>query len=403
MRVRTNLLKELEREFLPPEGVLYSARVAPLSEKKEIPWKRLLLILLLGVVIGTGLLGLYYYLKDKPSSARFLGLGIPVETVTVKGEALTEIIGANGKTEPADTVEIKTSVGSKVLSVFVEVGAAVSKDQVLVQLDPAPHKAALKEAQEKFSKAKTNVEKSESVEKRMNELFGRKLISSTELEKVTRELNVAQTHFSDAAERFLTAKDNLDKVVITAKTAGMIVERKINSGEIVNPKDILFVLGTTESVQVVAFVPKEKGDHVIIGQEADIVLDAYPNTIITGEVEKIDPVDDPTSKMKVSVRIKSALKIKAGLPAYVWIKSHRKGLTIPKLSVIQMVNGTPTSNEAVFVVENFRARRQTIRTGATRKNKVEVLEGLMEGQEVVSVGLSRLQDNDRVILKGVSK
>ncbi len=405
MRVQTNLLRELEREFLP-------------SEKKTISWKWIFLILLLGIAMGAGLLSLYFYLKETPAASRFLGLGIKVETITVKGEALTEIIGTNGNTEPATTIEIKTSVGGKVLQVPVEVGAVVSKDRVLAQIDPAPYKAVLKEAQEKFVKAKKNFERSELFEKRMNELFARKLISSTELEKATREQNTARAHFSETAERFLIAQDNLDKTAITSKAPGIIMERKAAPGETVNPKDTLFLLGITDLVRVAVSLPKEKGDAIMIGQEADIVLDSSPNTIFTGEVDKIDPIAESvlegeappanglaTKQVKVFIRIKSELKIKTGLTGFVWIKNHRKGLMIPRFSVIQNEKGvTPTAGQgAVFVVEDFRAHRRPIRTGVTRKNKIEVLEGLMEGDEVVSVGLSELQDNDRVILKGMSK
>lgn len=397
MKVQTNLLRELEREFL-------------LKDEKKPSWKWGFLILLLGIVIGVGLLGLYFYLKDFPAASRLLGLGIKVETIRVKGEALTEIIGANGKTEPATTIEIKALVGGKVLLVPVEVGTVVSKDRVLAQIDPASYKAVLKEAQEKFVKAKKNFERSELFEKRMNELFARKLISSTELEKATREQNAARAYFSETAEQFLIAQDNLDKTVITSKVPGIIMERKAAQGETVNPKDTLFLLGITDLVRVAVSLPKEKGDPITLGQEADIVLDSSPNTIFTGDVEKIDPaeaiLDGPmpggvaTQQVKVFIRIKSELKIKTGLPAYVWIKNHRKGLMIPRFSVI-----TPTTagQASVFVVQDSRARLRPIRVGATRKNKVEVLEGLMEGEEVVSVGLSELQDNDRVILKGTSK
>jgi len=416
MRVQTNLLRELEAEFLP-------------VEKQKTHWKAGLLMLLLGIVIGAGLFGLYVFLKDKPWAARFFDTGIQVETITVKGEALTEIIGVNGKTEPADTTEVTASVGGKVLSIPVEVGAVVTKDQILLQLDPAPYKAAFKGVEEKFAKAKTDFAKSELFEKRMNELFGRKLITSTELEKATRELNKARVHFSDTAEALLIAQDNLAKTVITSKAPGIIMDRRIQPGDIVNTKDSLFLMGTTESVQVAISIPKEKGDRIVVGQEADIVLDAYPNMTLTGQVEKIDTIVTPAvesgtlaghvappadklavQQMNIFIRIKSELKIKTGLPAFAWIKSHRKGLMIPRFSVIQPIAGAPIAGgpasagqSAVFVVENMRAHKQPIRAGVTRKNKIEVLEGLIEGDEVVSVGLSELQDNDRVIVKGMSK
>jgi len=401
MSIRTNLLKELEKEFLP-------------TGKKETAWKRVCFFLLLVVSIGVGLLSLYGYLKGVPKAARLLGIGIMVQTVTVKEEPFTEIIGASGKTAPAAIVEIKSSVGGTVLFVPVEVGTTVPKDHVLAQLDPAPYKTALQFAQGKFTKAKTDFEKSELFEKRMNELFARKLISSTALEKATRELVTARVHFSDAAEDFLMAQDNLDHVVITARAPGVILEQKIKQGQIVNPKESLFILGTTDSVRVVASVAQEQADRIAPGQEADLVMDAYPKMVLTGEVEKINPVASAEGtlamhKVNVSIRVKSDLKIKTGLPAYVWIKNHRKGLTIPKFSIIQPSNanstsashiGTTTSGQpAVFVVEDLRARMQPIRIGVTRKNKVEVLEGLEEGQEIVSRGLSDLKDNDRVRMK----
>jgi multidrug efflux pump subunit AcrA (membrane-fusion protein) len=63
------------------------------------------------------------------------------------------------------------------------------------------------------------------------------------------------------------------------------------------------------------------------------------------------------------------------------------------------IGTTAGGQAAVFVVENLRARMQPIRIGVIRKNKVEILEGLEEGQEIVSRGLSDLKDNDRVRMK----
>jgi RND family efflux transporter MFP subunit len=397
MEVRTNLLRELEREFLHPAG-------------KQPRWIKRFLFLFLGVALGLSLLSLYVYLKGGPTAARFFGLGIPVETVVVRGVELTEIIGASGKTAPAFTTEIKSDIPGKILFLPVTAGTVVPKGHVLAQLDPAPYKATLQSAQEKFTKAKVGFEKSELFEKRMNELFSRRLLASAELEKATRQLETARLTFSDAAEELLTAQDNLDNVVITAKTPGMIMEQKVTLGQMVHARDTLFVLGNTESVRVVVSVPQEKATHIITGQETDIILDSYPDMTLAGEVEKIETEEEQLlesgfldQKMNVSIRVKSESKMKIGLPAYAWIKSHRRGLTIPRFSLIQGTDGRfyldRKRQESVFVVQNSRARVQPIRIGMMRKNMVEVVEGLQEGQEVVSRGLSNLKDNDRVKLK----
>ncbi|MEK7747867.1 MAG: efflux RND transporter periplasmic adaptor subunit [Nitrospirota bacterium] len=397
MTVRTNLLRELEREFLP-------------SESKGMPWKSAIFLLLIGIAIGAGILSLYIYFKGGPAAARFLGLGIPVETMTVKGMELTEVVGASGRTIPAFATEVKSTLSGKIHFLPVGVGVAVTKGHVLAQLDPAPYRAALKLAQEKFTKSKTNLEKSEIFEKRMNELFSRRLLSSTELEKATRELDAARVYFSDAAAELMMAQDNLDQTVITASSPGIIIEQKVTIGQMVHPKETLFALGTTESVSILVPVSEEKANHIMTGQEVDIVLDSYPDTTMKGEVEKVEMGEEEglnngrvMQKMNVSIRVQSEFKMKTGLSAYVWIKSHRRGLTIPRFGLIQSPDRKSSwdwgRQESVFIVENSRVRTQQVRLGTMRKNLVEVVEGLQEGQEVVIQGASNLRENDRITRK----
>ncbi|MEK7286043.1 MAG: efflux RND transporter periplasmic adaptor subunit [Nitrospirota bacterium] len=397
MTIYTNLLKELEKEFLP-------------SEEKKTDWKKGLAFLLIGIAFGAGVFSLYLYIKKSPAgpaAVRLFSLGTPVETVTVKGVELTEVIGANGITTPAAAIEIKAMLSGKVLLLHVGVGASIKKGDILGQLDAMPYKTALQSAKAKLTKATEALEKDELFEKRMNELFSRRLLSDTELEKARHQLDMTRLYASEMEQAVSVAQLNLDRTVVIANAPGIIMEQNVTIGQIVQPGEALFRLGSTESMNIVVSVTEEKSDHIMTGQEADILLDAYPNTTLSGEVEKIEMGREQllengltAQKMNVSIRLLSAWKMKTGLPAYVWIKSHRKGLTIPVMSLIQTPNGKfPLDKDqqgSVFIVENSKVRIQSVRIGITRKNSVEIIEGLQEGQEVVIRGASNLRENDRI-------
>jgi multidrug efflux pump subunit AcrA (membrane-fusion protein) len=203
-------------------------------------------------------------------------------------------------------------------------------------------------------------------------------------------------------------------VVIITKVSGVILEQKVTLGQAVHDKERLFTLGAMEAVSVVVSVPKEKADALMTGQEADIILDSYPDATLTGAIEKVETAEESSvirgiaeQGVRVFIRVKSEWKMKAGLSGYVWIKSHRKALMIPKGSLLQTSEGKPhfgkKRQESVFIVENARAKIRAIHVGTTRKNMLEVLGGIQEGQAVVARGVSILRDNDRIKLKSPVK
>ncbi len=357
-------------------------------------------LLVAGLVIWVGFLDVRSYLKYNVDAARKTGTGVPVKVASATIEELPEIIGASSLAEPTSTVEVCTSLAGRVQKVGVDIGQIVSKGQKLAEMDRTLYVAAVRSAEDNLVKTRTDVENRRLYLERMSNLYSQGVIAKVEVEEASLRADMAKYNYTKAQEELLIAQHNLQNVAISAPVNGVIIERLVNPGENVRDRKQFFVIGEMRSIMVVAHVPEEKVGSVFIGQEAEVVFDAYPNSVLKGRVEKIDPQTDPkTRTFKAYIKVKDKkLKLNPGLSAYARLKYKRQGLTIPRLAVIK------NAGEAtVFVVESSRARLRSIRTGIELIDKVEVLSGLQEGEQVVYYGLLKLKNGDLVNLQTLAQ
>ncbi|MGH8604134.1 MAG: efflux RND transporter periplasmic adaptor subunit, partial [Gammaproteobacteria bacterium] len=206
-------------------------------------------------------------------------------------------------------------------------------------------------------------------------------------------LDSARFEYARCPEQLATIRQNLKYATVRSPLAGVIKDRKVNPGEVVQNGDLLFTVGRIDSIYVVANVAQEKLPRVHIGQEAEIVFDSFPQQVVTGYVGKIDPSTDPkTRTFPTYIRVKNPqLRFKPGLSAYARLKYQHYSLTIPSLAVIER------GGEAiVFVAKNSRVHLRPVKVQPGPLGKSEVIEGLKEGEEVVYYGLKSLKDNDTV-------
>ena len=131
------------------------------------------------------------------------------------------------------------------------------------------------------------------------------------------------------------------------------------------------------------------------GQIAKINVDAYPDELFEGVVDKVSPIVDLNSRTAlVEIEIPNDNhKLKPGMFARIKILIEEKEgvLTIPRDAIIR-----ENSSHYVFVVKNNRVDRKKIETGLHEDNKFEVINGLSEGELVVTMGNTRLKEGDTV-------
>jgi multidrug efflux pump subunit AcrA (membrane-fusion protein) len=131
--------------------------------------------------------------------------------------------------------------------------------------------------------------------------------------------------------------------------------------------------------------------------EGDVSTDGFPGVIFKGKVVKIGGnVNDTTRTFPVYISIPNEdVRLIPGITGYARLENQKMGLAVPSTAVIDPVGDHAT----VFVIDsNNRAHARVVRRGLMADGLTELLDGVQEGEQVVTVGMLELHDNDRVIV-----
>jgi len=176
------------------------------------------------------------------------------------------------------------------------------------------------------------------------------------------------------------AEENIE---IVSPINGFVTEKNVFEGRYVSPGDILYTIADLENIWVLADIYEYELPHVRVGQEAKITLSYFPGEEFTGEVTYVYPyLNDNTRTAQVRFEINNPdFKLKPDMFVNVQIKIDLgKRLTIPRDAILY------SGERRIAYVKNgdttFEPRE--IKTGVPTAQLVEVLEGIEEGEMVVT-------------------
>ncbi len=191
---------------------------------------------------------------------------------------------------------------------------------------------------------------------------------------------------------------------VLSPISGIVAMVFLDKGAVVVPPTMSTTMGTPvarvvnmNKAKVIVNVGDKEYPKIKIGQIAEIVTDAYPSRVFTGTVSAIAPVINPytrTAPVEIIIPNKELL-LRSGM--FVEVKliiEEREGIVI-KADYILGSEGS----HFVYIDDNGIARRREIKTGIVEENNVEVLEGLREGESIVTVGAEMLADGSKLDIK----
>jgi membrane fusion protein (multidrug efflux system) len=336
----------------------------------------------LSVITATAVVYTAYYLvHTDQADARLVALPLPVQTMTAAVKVLHETIGASGTIQPSMPVTLTAKVVSRVLKVPVDLGAVVKPGDLLVQMDRELFEANLETARANYDHAHRQLQ-------RMQALMAKQFASAVDIEK-------ARTDEASARDALVRAQIDLANTRIVSPVPGVVLERDINPGEVTKLDQDLVRLGVLDPVMMVAQVSEDKIGSVYLGMKGEVGTDAFPGVNFTGSVVKIDSrLNDATRSFAVYIQLTNHdLQLKKGITGYSRLESTRMVLAVPSTAVVDPVGDRAT----VFVVgKDNKAHLREIRRGLSNDGMTEILGGLQEGEQVVTVGQFELRDNDAV-------
>lgn len=320
-----------------------------------------------------------------PGQGRPGGAGRPVPAVETALAATGDVareVSVSGVVEPIRTVGVNSQLGGAVTAVTVEEGALVQRGQILARLDDRELAA-----QEASAEATYNV--AEAAFERAEQLRGRQVITIGEYER-------DRTAFAAAAAQLDQIRTRRGYATVRAPVAGVVLEKRVEAGDAVGTQTRLFTIGDVSTMVVRVAVSELDVVELSAGSPAAVLLDAYPGRQLNGRIRRIFPAADPATRLvpvEVALESRDAAIARPGFLARVLFQLGAKQdvVLVPASAVV-----SGTGSEAVFVVENGRALRRTVETGATSQGQVEIVSGLRQGEAVVVSGSSTLRDGSEV-------
>lgn len=312
-------------------------------------------------------------INDKDSTS-----AVPVEVSAVANADISAYYTSTATLEAKEEAMVVAKVRGIVREMYVEEGDEVQTGDVLAQLED-------KQLELEARRARATMERLKNELERKQELYQKKLISAQEFENAKYEFEAEQSAYE-------LAQLKVDHSRIKAPINGIISERLIKTGNMIDADQEVFEVTDFSLLLAVVNVPEHEMNKLRKGQSALIQTDAIPGEIFEGTILRINPTVNPeTGTFKVTVSVNDdSQKLKPGMFGRIQIiyDTHPDALQIPKNAII-----TEDGESRVYVIKERIAYRRSVKTGYANGNNVEVLEGLTPSDTVVVTGQSSLQDS----------
>lgn len=366
---------------------------------------------------------------------------VKVTVEKVKKQNLTSIVSASGEVKPKKNVNISAQVPGRIIKIGIVEGQEVNSGDFLLKLDSTQYEANadrdrnfIQASKADLIQAEARLQRDKSAYDRQGKLFEEQLISKDQLESVKLEYDVSASQVNSirfqikqAEANLKSTMDNLSKTVFNAPITGMITSLKVEEGETAivgtmnNPGTVLMTIADLSIMEVEVQVDETDVVGVKLGQEANVRVDAFPDTMFKGKVTEIGSsalqkvtggtTTQEAKDFKVVVTLENpSQKLKPGLSASADIITDQKQsvLAVPISSLV--LRDRPAApgdkpdakkeEEGVYIVDNSRVKFQRVEKGISGGMNMEITAGLKEDQDIVTGPYASLRElKDGIMIK----
>jgi len=304
------------------------------------------------------------------------------DVVPVVSVAKTEIRDVLQEEVYASTVQanvvnnVVPQSGGRIKKINVEIGDFVTKGQVLAEME------AVNLLQSRLKLVNDSTELS-----RLKGLYEAGAISKSDFETAEMGYKVSRTSYENL----------LENTVLRSPISGVITARGYDAGDMYAMQLPLYVVQQITPVKLLVAISESRYSKVEKGQSVTLTADALPGRTFEGRINRIYPVIDPASHTFTAevVVANSDRALRPGMYANVKVLfGINSSVVVPGTALVkQQGSGVRT----VFVLNaDGTVTSRVVTTGRRADEFVEVLEGLGEGETVVTAGQAALKDGIKV-------
>jgi len=341
-----------------------------------------------------------------------------VDLERVGPRALTPTVLASGSLTYESQVTLAPEVTGRVKEILVKEGDQVTKDQLLMRLDPAAPKAAIEQAQALVRQGRLSIERrqvdfdAQVVKlKRFEALQAKGLYDVNSLQELTSLRNMAEVDLrtsreglSQAQAQLSQAQEQLAKTEIRSPLDGKVTAIYVKVGQTAVPSfsgiagSVLVDVADTTSIDAEINVDETDIARVRMGADARVVPAAFPDKVLLGKVDQVAIAPrlqaGQNKNYPVRIRLTSTPDVifHPGMSCRAEVltasEDAPKVLAVPVQS-LRYEDNPDASKQAeksvasVFVYENGQARKRAVTTGTADDSYIAISSGLKEGEQVV--------------------
>jgi HlyD family secretion protein len=341
-----------------------------------------------------------------------------VEVQEVEFKLIKSSILASGTLAYREQVQLRSEVIGQVILLHVVEADRVNKGDLVITLDPKTYQAQVEQAEARVRIQQIAIERQRLLIKtladrfeRQKTMFAKNLVDEDSYEAIESELSLAKVDLRSLQESLAQAQAALDqsrellgKTQIKSPIDGVVIQIDIKEGETVIagttniPGSTLMVIADPSETLTEVQVDEADIAQVREGQSADIFAAAYPDTPLSGTVQSIASVARQTPGqaslsflVKILLDEQDTMTIRPGMSvrADIYTESSEETLAVPVQAVLfdedTDEDGQDTKEKTyVYVMEDGKAVRRDVEVGISSDSDQEVIEGLKEGETVIS-------------------
>lgn len=308
---------------------------------------------------------------------------VAVRIDTVATKAMNMDFLANGTFIPSQELNFSAENSGRVVKVLVEEGSAVRIGQTLATIKGDKLSVDVQSAQAAYQTALADSQRFENAYKTGGVTL--------------QQLDQAKLALSNAKARLSQANISFGDATIKATINGIVNKRHIEPGSVVSPGTPLFELVNTSKLKLSVTVPEAQIPSLKIGNTVAIKASVYPDKNFTGKITFIAPKADAALNFPIEIEVanNAGNEIKAGMYGTAQFSpADSKGATVRAISRTAFVGGVNAGQ--VYIVKDGAAYIHKVTPGRIFGERVEILEGLKDGDIVVTSGQVNLSEGAKI-------
>ena len=365
--------------------------------------KKLLTFLLLAALAYGGW---HYFSGGKDDAPQY-------QTAPISSGGITQAVTATGTLNPVLNVQVGSQISGNIQKLFADFNTPVKEGQVIAQLDPAIYQAAVHQAEGELANAQAALELARLTAKRNQDLAEKKISPQSELDSAIAALHQAESMLAIKQAALERARVDLNRCTITAPIDGIVISRAVDVGQTVAASlqaPIIFTIANDlRKMQIDANVAEADVGNVIVGQDVEFTVDAFPYLPFRGKVAQVRnapiTVQNVVTYDTVIEVNNDELKLKPGMTANVSISIAQRENAVklpnaalrfrppdaPKAGAPSTPRKagpprerTPSPGRSVYVLQNGKPESVQVKLGISDGIFTEVIEGLKENDVIVT-------------------